>query len=92
MGIENPHDKLDPVTSKDIIIAHVTDGVRMLEEYHIPQEIIDIAGQHHGTTLLKYFIIKLLKKIKKNIQKRCSVIQVQKQLRKSRQLLVLLIV
>ncbi|AIM13699.1 hdig domain-containing protein [Bacillus anthracis] len=48
MGIENPHDKLDPVTSKDIIIAHVTDGVKMLEEYHIPQEIIDIAGQHHG--------------------------------------------
>ena len=43
MGIENPHDKLDPVTSKDIIIAHVTDGVKMLEEYHIPQEIIDIA-------------------------------------------------
>ncbi|MDR4419114.1 HD family phosphohydrolase, partial [Bacillus paranthracis] len=34
MGIENPHDKLDPVTSKDIIIAHVTDGVKMLEEYH----------------------------------------------------------
>ena len=28
MGIENPHDKLDPVTSKDIIIAHVTDGVK----------------------------------------------------------------
>ena len=58
MGIENPHDKLDPVTSKDIIIAHVTDGVKMLEEYHIPQEIIDIAGQHHGTTLLKYFYYK----------------------------------
>ncbi|MGR5907264.1 HDIG domain-containing metalloprotein [Bacillus paranthracis] len=57
MGIENPHDKLDPVTSKDIIIAHVTDGVKMLEEYHIPQEIIDIAGQHHGTTLLKYFLL-----------------------------------
>ena len=75
MGIENPHDKLDPVTSKDIIIAHVTDGVKMLEEYHIPQEIIDIAGQHHGTTLLKYFIIRRLKKIKKNIQKRCSVIR-----------------
>lgn len=64
MGIENPHDKLDPVTSKDIIIAHVTDGVRMLEEYHIPQEIIDIAGQHHGTTLLKYFYYKAIKEDK----------------------------
>ena len=35
MGIENPHDKLDPVTSKDIIIAHVTDGVKMLEYYRV---------------------------------------------------------
>ncbi|KMP17564.1 membrane protein [Bacillus cereus] len=64
MGIENPHDKLDPVTSKDIIIAHVTDGVKMLEEYHIPQEIIGIAGQHHGTTLLKYFYYKAIKEDK----------------------------
>ncbi|ASZ19120.1 MULTISPECIES: HD family phosphohydrolase [Bacillus] len=64
MGIENPHDKLDPVTSKDIIIGHVTDGVKMLEEYHIPQEIIDIAGQHHGTTLLKYFYYKAIKEDK----------------------------
>ncbi|WAI27959.1 MAG: HD family phosphohydrolase [Bacillus paranthracis] len=64
MGIENPHDKLDPVTSKDIIIAHVTDGVKKLEEYHIPQEIIDIAGQHHGTTLLKYFYYKAIKEDK----------------------------
>ncbi|MGG2936593.1 HD family phosphohydrolase [Bacillus pacificus] len=64
MGIENPHDKLNPVTSKDIIIAHVTDGVKMLEEYHIPQEIIDIAGQHHGTTLLKYFYYKAIKEDK----------------------------
>ncbi|MCI0763446.1 HD family phosphohydrolase [Bacillus sp. TL12] len=64
MGIENPHDKLDPETSRDIIIAHVTNGVKMLEEYHIPQEIIDIAGQHHGTTLLKYFYYKAMKEDK----------------------------
>ncbi|MBO1626493.1 HDIG domain-containing protein [Bacillus cereus] len=64
MGIENPHDKLDPETSRDIIIAHVTNGVKMLEEHHIPQEIIDIAGQHHGTTLLKYFYYKAIKEDK----------------------------
>ncbi|WP_459499396.1 HD family phosphohydrolase [Bacillus sp. C1] len=64
MGIENPHDTLDPETSRDIIIAHVTNGVKMLEEHHIPQEIIDIAGQHHGTTLLKYFYYKAIKEDK----------------------------
>lgn len=92
MGIENPHDKLDPVTSKDIIIAHVTDGVRMLEEYHIPQEIIDIAGQHHGTTLLKYFYYKAIKEDKEKYTEEMFRYPVQKQLRKNRQLLVLLIV
>lgn len=64
MGIVNPHDNLDPETSRDIILAHVTDGVKMLEEQRIPQEIIDIAAQHHGTTLLKYFYYKAIEKDK----------------------------
>ena len=88
MGIENPHDKLDPVTSKDIIIAHVTDGVKMLEEYHIPQEIIDIAGQHHGTTLLKYFYYKAIKEDKEKYTEEMFRYPDQKQLLKNRQSLV----
>ncbi|MFD0768049.1 HD family phosphohydrolase [Bacillus sp. CGMCC 1.60114] len=64
MGISNPHDRLDPETSRDIIIAHVTNGVKMLEEHHIPQEIIDITAQHHGTTLLKYFYYKAMQEDK----------------------------
>lgn len=59
MNHENPHDRLSPETSKDIIIAHVADGVKVLKEYRMPREIIDIAQQHHGTTLLKYFYHKL---------------------------------
>ncbi|PAQ13295.1 hypothetical protein CD798_15670 [Bacillaceae bacterium SAOS 7] len=54
-GLGNPHDQLPPEVSKDIIIAHVTDGVKMLKEHKLPQEIIDVAEQHHGTTLVKYF-------------------------------------
>ncbi|MGG2064363.1 HD family phosphohydrolase [Bacillus sp. S14(2024)] len=64
MGISNPHDRLDPETSRDIIIAHVINGVKMLEEHHIPQEIIDITAQHHGTTLLKYFYYKAMQEDK----------------------------
>jgi cyclic-di-AMP phosphodiesterase PgpH len=55
MNRENPHDKISPHLSKTIIISHVTDGVEMLKQNKIPKEIIDIAEQHHGTTLLKYF-------------------------------------
>ncbi|UII54917.1 HD family phosphohydrolase [Cytobacillus spongiae] len=58
MNIENPHDRLPPQTSKNIIIAHATDGAEMLRKYKMPREIVDIAEQHHGTTLLKYFFHK----------------------------------
>lgn len=55
MNIENPHDRLPPHTSKNIIIAHATDGAETLRKHRVPKEIVDIAEQHHGTTLLKYF-------------------------------------
>lgn len=59
MNIDNPHDHLKATTSRDIIIAHVTDGVKMLKNHHMPKEIIDVAEQHHGTTLLKFFYYNL---------------------------------
>jgi cyclic-di-AMP phosphodiesterase PgpH len=55
MNIENPHDRLPPHTSKNIIIAHAIDGAETLRKHRMPREIVDIAEQHHGTTLLKYF-------------------------------------
>ncbi|PYZ98684.1 hypothetical protein CR205_08935 [Alteribacter lacisalsi] len=58
MKIENPHDKISPQLSKTIIIAHPYDGAALLREHRMPKEIIDIAEQHHGTTLLKYFYYK----------------------------------
>lgn len=54
-NIENPHDSIAPSLSKSIIVAHARDGVEMLKEYKMPKQIRDIAEQHHGTTLLKYF-------------------------------------
>ncbi|WP_312473623.1 HD family phosphohydrolase [Neobacillus sp.] len=60
MHHENPHDRLPPDKSAHIIIAHVTDGANMLKKHHMPKEIVDIAEQHHGTTLLKFFYHKAL--------------------------------
>ncbi len=51
-GGENPHDKLDPVKSAQIIISHVKKGVELAKKYRLPQEIIDIIQTHHGDTLL----------------------------------------
>jgi len=57
-GAENPHNFLLPEDSKQIIFGHVLDGAKILEEYNMPQMVIDICRQHHGTTLMKFFYIK----------------------------------
>lgn len=54
----NPHDAMAPEKSAEIIMAHTTDGADLLRKYKMPQEIIDIALQHHGTSLLKFFWFK----------------------------------
>lgn len=51
----NVHEALDPRTSARIILEHVLDGVRLARKARLPQSIIDIIQQHHGTTLIKYF-------------------------------------
>lgn len=58
MGIKNPHDFITPKQSAEIIIRHPYDGAKMLRQKKMPKEIINIATQHHGTTLLKYFYFK----------------------------------
>ena len=55
---KNPHDFLPPEKSRDIIISHATDGARLLEKNKMPAEIVAIAKQHHGTSLLKFFVFK----------------------------------
>lgn len=55
VNIDNPHDSIAPHISKNIIISHTTEGVELLKKYKMPKEIIDVAEQHHGTTLIKYF-------------------------------------
>ena len=57
-GAENPHNFLLPEDSKQIIFGHVIDGAKILEQYHMPQMVIDICNQHHGTTLMKFFYVK----------------------------------
>lgn len=53
--IENPHDLLDPRTSVRVILDHVTDGVRLARKARLPEAIVAIIQQHHGTSLVRYF-------------------------------------
>ncbi|MEI2665502.1 HD family phosphohydrolase [Rossellomorea sp. LJF3] len=58
LNMGNPHDRVSPETSRDVIISHASDGAQMLRKHKLPKEIVDIAEQHHGTTLLKFFYYK----------------------------------
>ena len=55
MGRENPHNRIKPTLSTQIIISHAKDGLELAKEYKLPEVIQDIIIQHHGTTLVKYF-------------------------------------
>ncbi|MDH6365115.1 putative nucleotidyltransferase with HDIG domain [Enterococcus sp. PF1-24] len=57
-GAENPHNFLLPEDSKQIIFGHVIDGAKILEEAGMPQMVVDICYQHHGTTLMSFFYVK----------------------------------
>jgi hypothetical protein len=52
---ENPHDKLDPKTSAEIIIAHTADGLALARKYNLPDRVCDFIPEHHGTYLASYF-------------------------------------
>jgi hypothetical protein len=53
--MENPHQKLDPKTSVEIVIAHTTEGLALARKYRVPERVCDFIPEHHGTTLVTYF-------------------------------------
>jgi len=52
---ENRHESLVPAMSTLIIVAHVKEGVELARQHNLPQPIVDIIAEHHGTTLVEYF-------------------------------------
>ena len=55
LGGVNRHNNLAPAMSTLIIIGHVKDGVDLGRQHNLPERIIDLIEQHHGTTLVEYF-------------------------------------
>jgi len=66
MDLENPHDKIAPTLSTLILTSHVKDGLELAREYILPQVIIDIIEQHHGSSLCTYFYHKALENDQKD--------------------------
>jgi hypothetical protein len=51
----NPHDRLSPAQSAEIIKLHVTEGLRLAREAGLPQVVAAFIPEHHGTTDISYF-------------------------------------
>lgn len=53
----NPHDQLSEIESAQIIISHVSEGLKIAEKVNLPGIIKDFISTHHGTGITKYFYI-----------------------------------
>ena len=54
----NPHEDLSCIESAQIIISHVTEGLKMAERSGLPSIIKDFICTHHGQGKAKYFYVK----------------------------------
>ena len=60
-GGPNPHDEISPSMSKMILTSHIKEGIELAREYGLREDIVQFIGQHHGTSMIRYFYYKALK-------------------------------
>lgn len=53
----NPHEKMGSIESAQMIISHVTEGIKMAEKYNLPKVIRDFITTHHGQGKAKFFYV-----------------------------------
>ena len=54
----NPHESMTFVDSAQMIISHVTEGLKLAEKYNLPDVIKGFIATHHGLGKAKYFYVK----------------------------------
>ena len=55
---KSKHDRLKPRMSTLIVISHVKEGMELARKHGLPEQVIDIIPQHHGTSIISYFFHK----------------------------------
>ena len=51
----SPHERLTPKESANIIIDHVSEGIKIAKKHNLPNLIVDFIETHHGTSLVYFF-------------------------------------
>jgi hypothetical protein len=57
-GSGNIHDDLSPGLSRAVILSHVKEGLTLAREHRLGDRVAEIIAQHHGTSILYYFLDK----------------------------------
>ena len=53
----NPHEQLSDIESAQLIISHVTEGLKLADKYNLPDVIKQFIATHHGLGKAKYFYV-----------------------------------
>lgn len=56
-GAVNPHKNLSYEQSSQVVISHITDGLKLAEKHNLPKVIKDFISTHHGRGKTKFFYI-----------------------------------
>ncbi|TXT46176.1 MAG: 7TM receptor with intracellular metal dependent phosphohydrolase [Spirochaetes bacterium] len=51
----NKHDDMNPRLSATVIRSHVKIGVERARDLKLPKEVVEIVGQHHGSSVIAWF-------------------------------------
>lgn len=51
----NPHDKLKPATSAQVVRNHVLEGLKLADEASLPDCVKAFIAEHHGTQSISFF-------------------------------------
>ena len=62
LGADNPHDDLEPEKSAKLIVDHVKHGQALARARGLPDIVVDLIAQHHGTQVVEFFYEKAVER------------------------------
>lgn len=68
VGNVNPHERLDPRTSAQIILSHVQDGLELARKHRLPAAVRAFISEHHGSGVALAFYRMALKEANDNAE------------------------
>lgn len=63
------HEDMDPAETAEIIIRHVTDGIKLAQKYRLPRPVQNFILEHHGTLITQYQFNRALEAVNRDATK-----------------------